>query len=425
VQIQFSEPVETSSALNVANYAISPFVQIKNASLSQNLKTVTLKTEPHAEGTYQLTINNVRDRAQVPNEILANSSFNYQYVDIFAPELVALNVLGENHLEIRFNEPVTKSSAEDLSNYAITPGIVLQSASLQNDNKAVILETSKHLEGEYSLYVVGITDRAANPNTIRQTISKNYQYVDFIAPEILSVEAPKADQVDVFFNEVMDRNSAENKANYQISDGIVVNSAILDVDQMVVHLATTKHVPGTYNITVSNVRDNSSQKNSIATNTQISYQYIDLTPPEVIAVEAPLENQVDVTFSEPVEKISAENVANYQIDNGIQIYSAVLDANLSVVHLQTSLHVPGNYNLTVQNIRDRAVNPNQMANIANFAYTYVDRTPPQIMNVRALNDTTVEVIFSEIVDPVSSQIKSNYIINNNIQVFSATLQSDE
>ncbi|NOZ62311.1 MAG: hypothetical protein GXO74_11565, partial [Calditrichaeota bacterium] len=425
VKIQFSEAIERASGLLKTNYSISPTVQIQSVRFGENSQIVILTTDAHQEGNYQLTVNHVRDRAQHPNEILANTIFQYEYVDRFAPGIIGLTVLADNLIEVEFNEPVSAVSAETAGNYLISPNIVVEQAVLQGDNQTVSLHTTKHEEGSYSLTVVGVTDRATRPNSITQPIVKNYEYVDHTPPAFLSAQALTDNQVDVFFSEPMDKNSCENIANYQISDGIVVYSATLDADQTTVHLSTSGHVPGNYTITVANVKDNSSQKNRIADNAQASYQYIDQIPPALVNVDAPLENLVEVTFSEPVEKNSAENTAHYQVNNGIQIESAVLDESLATVRLQTTVHVPGDYVLTVRQIKDRAVNPNQIPAPLIFAYSYVDRTPPVITNAQALSDTAVEIIFSEPVDAVTAQNSGNYLISNNVQVFSAVLQGDQ
>jgi hypothetical protein len=80
LEVVFSEPVEQASAEQIANYAIAPGITVLSAVLQGDLQTVRLSTTEHAEGqTYTLTLNNIRDRAAVPNTIAANTQHVYQF----------------------------------------------------------------------------------------------------------------------------------------------------------------------------------------------------------------------------------------------------------------------------------------------------------------------------------------------------------
>ncbi len=79
----------------------------------------------------------------------------------------------------------------------------------------------------------------------------------------------------------------------------------------------------------------------------------DTTRPAVVAVVTRGETQIDLIFSEPVDKSSAENIANYSISNGVTIIGAILDADPTVVHLITSAHTRAvDHILIVRNVED-------------------------------------------------------------------------
>jgi alpha-galactosidase len=87
----------------------------------------------------------------------------------------------------------------------------------------------------------------------------------------------------------------------------------------------------------------------------------DQTPPLVTSAYA-TPTTVAITFSEPVEQATAQNAANYSIDNKISISAAVLQPDLCTVNLTTSALTKGTtYTLTVNNVRDRAATPNTIA----------------------------------------------------------------
>ncbi len=80
VVVVFSETVEAASATNTGNYSINNGIALSGAVLAGDFKTVTLNTSPHSESvSYQLTVNNIRDRATVPNTILSGSTMDYTF----------------------------------------------------------------------------------------------------------------------------------------------------------------------------------------------------------------------------------------------------------------------------------------------------------------------------------------------------------
>lgn len=96
----------------------------------------------------------------------------------------------------------------------------------------------------------------------------------------------------------------------------------------------------------------------------------DMTPPNLTSIVVKSQTEIDVRFDEPVEQQSAEKEANYSINRNIDVRSAVLDGNLTTVHLTTSAHESGQeYTLTVSHINDRASTPNEL-NSASKTYKF-------------------------------------------------------
>lgn len=89
----------------------------------------------------------------------------------------------------------------------------------------------------------------------------------------------------------------------------------------------------------------------------------DLTPPEVVSVIVRNQVELEIKFSKPVEQTSAEDVSNYALNNGGQIFSATLVDSMTV-DLATSLLVLGlQYDLTIQGIVDQTANRNQLSTV--------------------------------------------------------------
>ncbi|MFA5104311.1 MAG: putative Ig domain-containing protein, partial [Candidatus Margulisiibacteriota bacterium] len=98
-----------------------------------------------------------------------------------------------------------------------------------------------------------------------------------------------------------------------------------------------------------------------ADRTNISY--VDNLPPEIVSVNACKKN-VEITFNEELDSVSALTQGSYSIDNGIIINNIVLRGNKKTVDLQTTDHATGAaYTLTVQNVKDMLNNPMSLTNV--------------------------------------------------------------
>lgn len=83
VVLEFSEPVERSSAETTANYSISGGVSVDVATLLPNNRLVILQTGPQTVGTkYTVTVNGVRDLAVVPNTLVNGQARFYSLGDL-------------------------------------------------------------------------------------------------------------------------------------------------------------------------------------------------------------------------------------------------------------------------------------------------------------------------------------------------------
>ncbi len=80
-------------------------------------------------------------------------------------------------------------------------------------------------------------------------------------------------------------------------------------------------------------------------------------PPGIFSVHAPNPLTLEVQFSEPLEKISAESVSNYSMNNGVTISAAKLLSDFRTVRLLTTpLNNSVNYTLTATGVADYDTN---------------------------------------------------------------------
>lgn len=84
-------------------------------------------------------------------------------IDSQAPEISSFNVYTETIMHINFNEDLDQSSAENLANYQIDNGAIIQSAVLHAfDKRKVILTFSPLANGTYHLNMNNIEDLSGN-----------------------------------------------------------------------------------------------------------------------------------------------------------------------------------------------------------------------------------------------------------------------
>lgn len=93
----------------------------------------------------------------------------------------------------------------------------------------------------------------------------------------------------------------------------------------------------------------------------------DVTPPFVASVN-PSDNALAVTFSEVLDATSAQNVANYSLDNNIAITSASLNDRVVTLAVNPALVEGNTYTLIVNNVADTA--GNVMATPDTVVFTY-------------------------------------------------------
>ncbi len=329
------------------------------------------------------------------------------------------------------------NSENDLSGYRVYYGT--QSNRNYSDvvdvGNVVTFRISNLDAGRTYFFAVTAYDFSGNESSFSSEISANIPNLPPTrnAPELVAVTPNGETQIDVIFSEPLDEPTAETAANYSISNSVQVLGAILDANQTTVHLITSVHQKDrTHTLSVSNVKD----KDGLAVAAGSSKNYSiagsqtpgDATPPQLTYVGVVNNTELDVIFNEPLQKSSAEAIANYAINNGVQILQVRLSTTTSIIKLTTTQHQPGaNYAITVNNVRDAA--GNSVLSNSSFSYQLPqagnpDNSAPQLTSVLVKGATQLDVNFNEVVDKATAENKGNYAINKNIQVLGAVLDAN-
>ncbi len=432
LQLVFSEPMDQASVEDIQNYSIEPALEILQSTLDVTRKIVFLKTQAHQPGTrYTVTVQNVTDRADPPNLITSPAQLSYlcESEDREVPLLLRADMHGNQTLELIFNEPLDRTSTIDKTKFTIDQNIQVQGVTLSQTQKEVWLQTSPHDKGTYTVTVLGLKDQATVPNTItaEQTALYIYTPVDTLPPVLVSTVLLNPTTVELIFDEPLGRSSVENIANYSISNDVTVGRAILDISSTKVYLQTSTHNQGGYIITINGIQDASGYGNIILPNTQGQYSYIieDKTPPALANAWLKTDRMLIVDFSEPLDASTAENAANYVINNGIRIQNLFLGSSHDQIVVETSAHTTGDYILTVNGLQDASPSKNMMAPYSQIRYTWspVDTVSPVLTGARLITDTYLELEFSELIDAEESQKTGNYTIQPGVQVRNAVLDA--
>lgn len=270
----------------------------------------------------------------------------------------------------------------------------------------------------YRIDIRGITDTSLRHNAVTQLV-KTFQYRDTVPPTALETNAEGADsrKLTVRFDEALEKESAENRYNYKI-DGFNIVDAVYNPDTTSVTLTCERQNAtgidkgfvnkGRYILTIQrDIKDASVNRNSHKDPYDLNFVYEDAIPPVIAKVTAPSQVDLDVIFAEPLK---AETVTTNAFTISIiktkpddteapQVSAATLGADKYTVRLTTSpLHNSIKYQVNATGIEDLQGNaiPADKPASANFFYDgREDTTPPDIMSLRAQDDTHIEITFGK------------------------------
>ena len=131
---------------------------------------------------------------------------------------IASVVCEENDVvRLVYSEPVEKNSAEQNTNYTIN-NVVVQNVVLQSDQRTVLIYTTVHANGVYTVTVNNVRDCATVPNTILPNSQKTYSWYgnDETPPSVTGVELFRNSQSDLIvitFSEPLEQSSALASSN--------------------------------------------------------------------------------------------------------------------------------------------------------------------------------------------------------------------
>lgn len=339
-----------------------------------------------------------------------------------------VKAVANNKVEVKFKEAQT--GAGDVASYKIVEkgtntAVEVKSVAVEGDKK-VVLETAAMTSGK--AYTLTADKATTNFTGIAKVTA---------APKVDKIECVDTNKVDITFDSVLDKDSAETVANYVIDNGATVKSASLSSGRKKVTLLTEGVGSNkTYKVKINNVMnaDKVAQKNE----TKQFAGKIDNTAPKLKgSIEVKTQNRIIVRFDDVhgVSKESAENVANYTIKNGseelkIQSITAKLDKDdkyYDRVEIVTDTQATSKkYDVTIKDLVDGSTSANKITkDITTYFYgKNADTSAPTVDKVERRTNNTIKVVFtdSSALDTASALDINNYELNNDLKVLKAELK---
>lgn len=331
-----------------------------------------------------------------------------------AIEVDKVEAISNTRVRVTLKEEANKA---DVGQFELVDGagaaVAIVSATLSNDKKTIILTTAA--QTAYAAYTL----------TVNET---DYLFVALPADTTAPTATGAVDtyvSVKVTFNERVEKDMAENIANYKIDNNLDVLRATLDTTETIVTLTTKEQTVGTiYELVVSNVADLSG---NVMASTKIYFGGMAKDTSKITVTSSTVMdyNLVKVVFAKPVDPAAGLNINNFKIDNNLQVMAAQLDSADSTgatVLLTTTEQVVGQiYKLTIENVTDKLGNGMDKYE-SYFGGMAKDLSKPTAL-VAVQDNNKVTVTFNKKVDPATALNTSNYAIDNNLVVLKAELNS--
>ena len=254
ILLQFTKKLTQASAEEVENYRFDS--EIGTFSLDQDnsdpsLVTVFLTTRLVEGEDYILNVNHLED---LDGNILESTTFDFVYSDF----ITQISIVNANTLELEFEKNLAELTAENTSNFILEGGIGNPLTSVVNSEDASVLtlffKNALTEAKSYELLVQNLTDFFGN----LIPASRNIIDFDVSAPIVISINSTFENEIQVKFNERVDRATATSLNHYSLNNGVGQPTSItLSTDARTVTLTFTNTLIDAqlYSLTLDRIED--------------------------------------------------------------------------------------------------------------------------------------------------------------------------
>ncbi|MDD8017219.1 MAG: glycerophosphodiester phosphodiesterase family protein [Bacteroidota bacterium] len=144
VVVEFSERVDSVTALTKANYTINKSIVVVSGTLARDQKSVILATTKMNDTSYTLTVKNVKDRAVMPNVMItSNNTFVHKNSSSNVVAYYQLDSIGENGTDTLIYDATSNANNGIIKNGpVISEGLLGNALSFDGVNDYVQFNTS-------------------------------------------------------------------------------------------------------------------------------------------------------------------------------------------------------------------------------------------------------------------------------------------
>ena len=140
----------------------------------------------------------------------------------------------------------------------------------------------------------------------------------------------------------------------------------------------------------------------------------DVTPPAVLQVTPISLTELEVSFDEALDSLTAATTSNYFVNNSIgnpqsSVWTSTNQAKVLLTFV-TPFSNQTSYNLDIQNVKDQANIPLIAASLPFL----VDFESPELIDVITISSTELELEFNQPIENITGSLSINYNIDNGI-----------
>ena len=416
VVIEFDKELDFYSASNKDNYYISgvEIMEVEVYGKKAILTTYGLSVRKQ----YSIKVTNIKS---IDGALLKSDTRSfYARTDTYPPTVKDVKTKTNQRVIVIFSEAVSKDTAENVENYTIRSGndeLDILKAELideedDDEEDTVELTTEPQRAGtRYEITIDNISDKTKAANVMKKPVKKTFYGMreDRTPPQLArnDIKVLSRNHVQLAFTDSsrIDETTVLDPSNYEVikndryKDEIYVQSVekvsyddgkykvILNLDDLSINT--------NYTIKVYNIADefgNVLEKNN---SLSISVKRDDFAASTVRDYKVISGNEIEVYFTKPLNKDTAGDISNYEINNsiGYPLKATYKDEKLV---LKTATMTEGKiYKLTINGVLDQAGNNLKLSFEFRATEGESDEISPRLEYIYSVNKYVVAAVFDE------------------------------
>jgi hypothetical protein len=215
--------------------------------------------------------------------------------------------------------------------------------------------------------------------------------------EVVKVEADNLKEVKIVFNKAVDKDNAEDKANYSLNSGSIKDAKVVEDNTVILTLEGEMTNKKEYTLNIKGIKDGGA-----TVNTSFKFKAIDNAIPEVVEVVGLGTKALKVVMSEPVKNVKS---SSFLIDGKTYYGSVSVTGREIVLKPYGTSFSTGEHTLVVKSLEDfagfKSVEKEIRFEVAE------DKEVPTVVEVKGTMERVV-VTFSEDIDDSSVTRDSLY-----------------